>query len=67
MTTLSIPLPPDLAKYVEEQAKESGLSRAALVRQALKQYRDEQAIQEVLRAAAEPTIEGDFDELLSKA
>jgi len=66
MTTLSIPLTPELAAYVEEAVKETGLSRAALVRKALEQYRDEQAVQAVLSAMKEPSLSGDLDELAAQ-
>jgi predicted transcriptional regulator len=66
MTTISIPLDSELTKYIEDTARESGLSKADLVRQAIRLYAEEQAIQKVLRAAAEPTITGDLDTLLKQ-
>jgi Arc/MetJ-type ribon-helix-helix transcriptional regulator len=66
MSTISIPLDSEMTKYIEDTARESGLSKADLVRQAIRLYAEEQAIQKVLRAAAEPTISGDLDTLLSQ-
>ncbi len=65
MSTLSIPLDAELTKYIEDSARETGLSKADLVRQAIRLYAEEQAIQKVLKAAAEPTIEGELDTLLA--
>ena len=66
MTTISIPLDSELTKYIEDTARESGLSKADLVRQAIRLYAEEQAVQKVLRAAAEPTITGELDTLLKQ-
>ena len=66
MTTLSIPLSPELAQFVEKTIKETGLTRADVVRQALILYAEEQAVRKVLLAKAEPTLTGDLDELLAK-
>lgn len=66
MTTISIPLDSELTKYIEDTARESGLSKADLVRQAIRLYAEDQAIQKVLRASAEPTISGDLDTLLEQ-
>jgi len=66
MTTISIPLDSELTKYIEDTARESGLSKADLVRQAIRLYAEDQAIQKVLRASAEPTISGELDTLLER-
>ncbi len=66
MSTISIPLDSELTKYIEETAKETGLSKADLVRQAIRLYAEDQAVQKVLRAAAEPTVTGELDSLLEK-
>jgi molybdenum cofactor biosynthesis enzyme MoaA len=65
MTTLSIPLSPELALFVEKTIRETGLTRADVVRQALKLYAEEQAVRKILLASSEPTLSGDLDELLS--
>ena len=64
MTTLSIPLSPELAQFVEKTIKETGQTRADVVRQALKLYAEEQAVRKVLIAASEPTLDDELDNLL---
>lgn len=66
MTTLSVPLTPELAKYIEEATKSSGLTKADIMRQALTFYAEEQAIRKVLLAASEPSLDGDLRELMQK-
>lgn len=66
MTTLSIPLNTELAQFVEKTIKETGQTKADVVRQALKLYAEEQAVRKVLLAEAEPTLSGDLDDLLTK-
>jgi metal-responsive CopG/Arc/MetJ family transcriptional regulator len=66
MTTLSIPLTPELAQFVEKTIKETGQTRAEVVRQALKLYAEEQAVRKVLLAQAEPTLAGDLDTLAAQ-
>ena len=66
MTTLSVPLTPELATFVEEAAKSSGLTKADIMRQALTLYAEEQAVRKVLIAANEPTLKGDLRDLMSK-
>lgn len=66
MTTLSVPLTPELSQFIEEATKETGLTRADIMRQALKLYAEEQAVRKVLLAAAEPTLTGDLDTLLEQ-
>ncbi len=66
MTTLSVPLTPELATFVEEAAKSSGLTKADIMRQALTLYAEEQAVRKVLIASSEPTLKGDLRDLMSK-
>lgn len=66
MSTLSVPLDAELMKFVEDIAKDSGLTRASVMRQALKKYAEEHAVQKVLRAMDEPTLKGNLDELLGQ-
>lgn len=66
MTTLSIPLSPELAQFVEKTIKETGQTRADVVRQALRLYAEEQAVRKVLIATSEPTLSGDLADLLKK-
>ena len=66
MTTLSVPLTPELAKFVEEATKSSGLTKADIMRQALTLYAEEQAVRRVLIAANEPTLKGNLADLLQQ-
>jgi predicted transcriptional regulator len=66
MTTISVPLTPDAEKQLSELVEITGANRVAVIRKAIEKYREEQAVQEVLRAATEPSLEGDLDELLAK-
>lgn len=66
MTTLSVPLTPELAKFVEEATKSSGLTKSDIMRQALMFYAEEQAVRKVLLATSEPTLHGDLRELVKK-
>lgn len=66
MTTLSVPLTPELAKFVDEATKSSGLTKSDIMRQALTLYAEEQAVRKVLLAASEPSLKGDLRELMNK-
>ncbi len=66
MTTLSVPLTPELAKFVDEATKSSGLTKADIMRQALTLYAEEQAVRKVLLARSEPSLDGDLDELIKQ-
>jgi predicted transcriptional regulator len=63
MTTLSVPLTPELSRYIEEATKSTGLTKSDIMRQALTLYAEEQAVRKILLARAEPSLEGDLDEL----
>jgi len=67
MSTLSVPLPPNLDEFVRNQVK-NGLAsnKADVVRKALKLLREEEAINEVLRAEKEPILRGDLRKLAKK-
>lgn len=66
MTTLSVPLTPELAKFVEEATKSSGLTKADIMRQALQLYAEEQAVRKVLIAKSEPSLDGDLRMLVTQ-
>ncbi len=66
MTTLSVPLTPELAKFVEEATISSGLTKSDIMRQALTLYAEEQAVRKVLLAQSEPSLDGDLRELMKK-
>lgn len=64
MTTLSVPLTPELAKFIEETTKNTGQTKADIMRQALTLYAEEQAVRKVLIAASESSLEGDLNDLM---
>lgn len=67
MTTLSVPLTEDLLKGVNHLVKQGVASnKAEVVRQALKKYLEEQAVEAVLKATNEPSLKGDLDSLAKK-
>jgi Arc/MetJ-type ribon-helix-helix transcriptional regulator len=66
MTTISVPLTPELAKFIEEATKSSGLTKSDIMRQALTLYAEEQAVRKVLLAQSEPSLDGDLRDLMKK-
>lgn len=61
MTTVSVPLSAELLKALEDFIHQGGASnKAAAIRKAIEVYLEEQAVQAVLRAKDEPTLEGDL-------
>ena len=64
MSTLSVPLPPQLEEFVSEQVKRGLASnKADVVRKALKLLQEEEAVMAILKAEKEPTIRGDLRKL----
>lgn len=66
MTTLSVPLTPDQAKFVEETTKLTGTTKADVMRQALKMYAEEMAVRKIILASNEPSLEGDLSDLMKQ-
>lgn len=67
MTTVSVPLPEDLLRALELLIKQGVVpNKAEGLRQALKKYLEDLAVEAVLRAHKEPRLEGDIDELAKK-
>ena len=66
MATISVPLSAQDLKFLEDKVAESGRTKADIMREALKLYADEAAVARILRAASEPSLDGDLDELSSK-
>ncbi len=66
MNTISVPLNAELTKFIEETIKETGQTRAEIMRQALKLYSEEMAVRKVLLANAEPSLSGELDDLLKQ-
>ncbi|MBI1813141.1 ribbon-helix-helix protein, CopG family [Candidatus Peregrinibacteria bacterium] len=67
MTTVSATLSQKTIHYMDELVDDGiAKSRADVIRKAVERYVEEHAIQAVLRAEKEPTLEGDLDELVRK-
>ncbi len=67
MTTLSVPLTPELEKFVNRQVKEgNAANKADVIRKALKFFREQQAVAAVLSAEREPTLKGDLRDLMKR-
>lgn len=67
MSTLSVPLPPNLEAFINDQVKSGkAANKAHVVRYALQRLSEEEAIADVLRAQKEPTVRGDLRELVKK-
>ena len=66
MTTLSVPLPAHLEEFVKRIAKQRGLNKAAIVREALLLLAEEEAVAAVLKAEKEPALKGDLRALARK-
>ncbi len=53
MSTITVPLTPELERFIEEQMKENFNSKAELVRQALRSYREELELGEIMESLEE--------------
>lgn len=64
MSTLSVPLPAQLEKFVNDMVRSGRASnKADVVRKALIRMEEDEAVEAVLRAQHEPTLRGDLREL----
>lgn len=67
MSTLSVPMPADLLSALENLVKKGAASsKADAARKAIEKYIEQMAVEDILQASREPSLEGDFDELLKK-
>jgi Arc/MetJ-type ribon-helix-helix transcriptional regulator len=67
MTTVSVPLSDDMLRQIEQLIADGiAANKADAIRKAVKKYLEDQAVEAVLRARKEPTLEGDLDELAKK-
>lgn len=57
MTTISVPLTPEAEKALKELTEITGVNRVAVIRNAIKHYYEEEAINAVLKAEQE-VLEG---------
>ncbi len=69
MTTISVPLNPEIEKALNELVDITGANRSAVIRKAISYYREEEAVQAVLKAETEYNsgkgLTGDLDKLLT--
>jgi Arc/MetJ-type ribon-helix-helix transcriptional regulator len=67
MTTISVPIPAHLEESLNNLIKNGrGSNKAELVRRAITKMIEDEAVDVVLRARAEPTLSGDLVELAKK-
>lgn len=67
MSTLSVPLSPEMLKAIDRLVEQGVVSnKAEAARQALQLYIEDQAVQAVLKASKEPTLKGNLDDLAKK-
>lgn len=71
MTTLSIPINGEMADFIDRMVKEGkGANKADVVRRALREYRENEAVETILQAQREITLgmglKGDLRELMKK-
>lgn len=64
MTTISVPLPAELLEAIDKLILEGVASnKADAIRKAVQKYVEDQAVEAVLRARQEPSLEGDLEQL----
>lgn len=67
MTTISVPLPIELAKKLDDLVRSGyGSNKADAVRRAIEKASEEEVIQRILKAQKEPGLRGDLRELAKK-
>lgn len=67
MTTLSVPIPANLAEFINQQIKEGkAANKAQVVRRAITRLSEQEAINAVLEAQREPTFKGNLKDLVKK-
>ncbi len=67
MTTISVPLPHQMAKELNNLVKNGvGSNKADVVRRAIARFLEEEAVLAVLRAEHEPSLRGDLRTLAKK-
>jgi Arc/MetJ-type ribon-helix-helix transcriptional regulator len=67
MTTISVPIKTSQEKFLEEYVKSGKAdNKAQVVRRALKEFEDAEAVRAILEAEKEPNLKGDLDTLAKK-
>lgn len=68
MTTISVPLNPEIEQALNELVDITGANRSAVIRKAIEMYREEEAIKDILIAQREVAegkiLRGNLDDLL---
>lgn len=65
MSTVSVPLTPELEKSLNELVKQGyGANKADVIRRALKKADEDEAVKRILLAEQEPSLKGDLRELM---
>jgi Arc/MetJ-type ribon-helix-helix transcriptional regulator len=69
MANISVPLTPKVEQALDELVEITGANRSAVIRKAIEMYREDEAVNAVLRAHNEyrsgKGLTGDLDELLA--
>lgn len=64
MTTITVPIDSKLNKFLNDQVKSGKVSsKAFFVREAIKRYKQEIFIQEIMEAKGQKSLRGNLDEL----
>ena len=67
MSTLSVPLSPELEIFINNQVKSGyAANKADVVRRALTRFSEDEAVRVVLEASQEPVLRGDLRELMKR-
>lgn len=67
MSTVSVPLTDDMVKGIKILVKQGiAPTVSEAIRQAVRSYLEKQAVESVLRAAEEPSLRGNLDDLAKK-
>jgi putative addiction module CopG family antidote len=64
MSTLSVPLTPDLEEFINDMVRSGrGANKADVVRRALRKMEEDAYIEKILKAQQEPSLKGNLREL----
>lgn len=67
MSVLSVPLPHDMMKSLEQLVQRGvAQNKAEAARKAIQLYLEDQAVEAVLKASKEPSLKGNLDKLAKK-
>ena len=67
MSTISVPLTPDLEKFIDQMVNRGeAANKADVVRKALRRMSEEEAVNAILAAQKEPNLKGDLRSLAKR-